>query len=77
VIGLGHEAVHVSMLERSPDQLLAERAEADYSVLVTFDLDFGHILALGVRDKPGIRYRDPPVRVAGRPRVNRARRAAA
>jgi len=51
---LGHEAVHVRAegLERSSDRALVERAQADGCVLVTFDLDFGDILALGVLDKP-------------------------
>src|SRR5690348_2222012 len=54
LIGLGHEAVHVRTLglERSPDHILVERAKADGLVIVTFDLDFGDILALGVLDRP-------------------------
>jgi predicted nuclease of predicted toxin-antitoxin system len=32
--------------------VLVERARADGRVIVTFDLDFGDILALGVLDKP-------------------------
>lgn len=34
--------------------VLVERARADGSVLITFDLDFGDILALGVLDKPSV-----------------------
>jgi len=51
---LGHEAIHVRTLglERAADVVLVERARADGSVLITFDLDFGDILALGVFDKP-------------------------
>ena len=51
---LGHEAIHVRTLglQRAPDLVLVERARADSSVVVTFDLDFGDILALGVLDKP-------------------------
>lgn len=51
---LGHEAVHVRTLglQRAPDVVLVERARADSSVVITFDLDFGDILALGVLDKP-------------------------
>jgi predicted nuclease of predicted toxin-antitoxin system len=51
---LGDEAVHVRSLglERAPDLQLVEQARADGSVIVTFDLDFGDILALGVYDKP-------------------------
>ena len=53
---LGHEAVHVRTLglERAADRVLIERALADSSVVVTFDLDFGDILALGVLDKPSV-----------------------
>ena len=53
---LGPEAVHVRTLglERAADQVLIDRARADSSVVVTFDLDFGEILALGVLDKPSV-----------------------
>lgn len=53
---LGDEVVHVRSLglERAPDLQLVERARADGSVIVTFDLDFGDILALGVFDKPSV-----------------------
>jgi predicted nuclease of predicted toxin-antitoxin system len=54
LISLGHDAVHVRTigLERSTDQALVDRAQAGGQVIVTFDLDFGDILALGVLDKP-------------------------
>jgi predicted nuclease of predicted toxin-antitoxin system len=39
-------------LERASDSALVERARTDDSVLRTFDLDFGDILALGVLQKP-------------------------
>jgi len=53
---LGHEAVHVRTLglQRAPDAELVERARADASVVLTFDLDFGEILALGILDKPSV-----------------------
>ena len=53
---LGHEAIHVRTvaLQRAPDRELVQRARADSSVVVTFDLDFGDILALGVLDKPSV-----------------------
>ena len=56
LVSLGHEAVHVRTLgmHRATDDAIAARAEADGSVLVTFDLDFGDILALGVRDRPSV-----------------------
>lgn len=54
--GLGHDAVHVRTLglQRSPDIELVDRARADSRVVLTFDLDFGEILALGVLDKPSV-----------------------
>lgn len=53
---LGHEAVHVRTLrlQRAPDSELVNRARADSSVVLTFDLDFGEVLALGVLDKPSV-----------------------
>ena len=53
---LGHEAVHVRTLglERADDRALIDRAVADSSIVITFDLDFGDILALGVLDKPSV-----------------------
>ena len=41
-------------LQRSPDGDLVDRARTDSSVLLTFDLDFGDILALGMLDKPSV-----------------------
>ena len=53
---LGHEAIHVRTLrlQRASDAVLVEWARADSSVVITFDLDFGEILALGVMDKPSV-----------------------
>ncbi|MDP2320421.1 MAG: DUF5615 family PIN-like protein [Acidobacteriota bacterium] len=53
---LGHEAVHVRTLglQRATDVVLVERAREDGSVVITFDLDFGDILALGVVEKPSV-----------------------
>ena len=53
---LGHEAVHVRTLrlEGGADLVLIDRALADSSVVVTFNLDFGDILALCVLDKPSV-----------------------
>lgn len=53
---LGHEAVHVRTLglQRAPDGALVDRARVDSSVILTFDLDFGEVLALGVLDKPSV-----------------------
>ena len=51
---LGHEAVHVRELglHRATDTEIVARALADSSVVLTFDLDFGELLALGILDKP-------------------------
>ena len=56
LIQLGHEATHVRTLamQRAPDVDLVSRARADSSVVLTFDLDFGDVLALGVLDKPSV-----------------------
>jgi predicted nuclease of predicted toxin-antitoxin system len=52
----GHDAVHVRelALQRSADRLLAEKARTENRVLLTFDLDFGAILALGIVDRPSV-----------------------
>ena len=54
LIALGHEAVHVRTLglHQTSDSEIIQRALADSSVIVTFDLDFGDLLALGVLSKP-------------------------
>ena len=56
LIQLGHQAVHVRTLgmQRAPDVDIVERARADSSIVLTFDLDFGDVLALGVFDKPSV-----------------------
>jgi predicted nuclease of predicted toxin-antitoxin system len=53
---LGEEVAHVRELglERSLDSEIVERARVDGSIVVTFDLDFGDVLALGVLDKPSV-----------------------
>ena len=52
----GHEAVHARTLgmQRAEDQEIIDRVRADSSVILTFDLDFGDILALGVLHKPSV-----------------------
>src|SRR5262249_40792460 len=54
LIQVGHDAVHVRTLalQRAPDIDIVARARADSRVVLTFDLDFGEVLALGVLDKP-------------------------
>lgn len=52
----GHDAVHVRELgmQRATDGMLVERARADERILLTFDLDFGSILALGIVARPSV-----------------------
>ena len=56
LVQLGHQAMHVRTLamQRAPDLEIIERARIDSSVVLTFDLDFGDVLALGVLDKPSV-----------------------
>ena len=56
LIELGHDAVHVRTLsmQRSSDAAIVARARADSSIVLTFDLDFGDLLAVGVLDKPSV-----------------------
>jgi predicted nuclease of predicted toxin-antitoxin system len=53
---LGHEVVHVRTLglQRAADADVVARARTDSSVVLTFDLDFGGVLAVGVLDKPSV-----------------------
>ncbi len=50
----GHDVVHARelLLQRAPDSELVARARAESRILLTFDLDFGAILALGVLKDP-------------------------
>jgi predicted nuclease of predicted toxin-antitoxin system len=41
-------------MQRAPDCDVIARARADSSIVLTFDLDFGEVLALGVLDKPSV-----------------------
>lgn len=56
LVQLGHEATHVRTLgmQRAADADIVARARVDSSVVLTFDLDFGDVLALGVLDKPSV-----------------------
>jgi predicted nuclease of predicted toxin-antitoxin system len=53
---LGHDAIHVRSLDmhRAQDRELVDYARSEGRVVVTFDLDFGDILALGVLDRPSV-----------------------
>ena len=56
LLGLGHEAIHVRTIgmQAAEDPALVQRAIVDSAVILTFDLDFGDILALGVLDRPSV-----------------------
>jgi predicted nuclease of predicted toxin-antitoxin system len=56
LLGIGHEAIHVSTIgmQTAEDRALIQRAVVDRAVILTFDLDFGDILALGVLDRPSV-----------------------
>ena len=53
---LGHEVLHVRELamHRSTDREIIARAIEDSRSIITFDLDFGDILALSVLDRPSV-----------------------
>jgi predicted nuclease of predicted toxin-antitoxin system len=52
----GHDAIHVRQLQmqRAPDTAVVEYARAERRVVLTFDLDFGEVLALGIHDRPSV-----------------------
>jgi predicted nuclease of predicted toxin-antitoxin system len=52
----GHDVVHVRDLamQRASDTSIIERARADGRIVLTFDLDFGALLALGVVNRPSV-----------------------
>ena len=52
----GHDAVHLreEHLERLSDKLILEKAKREERVVLTFDLDFGDILAAGVHTLPSV-----------------------
>lgn len=53
---LGHDAIHVRDLEmqRATDREIIDRARRDERIVLTFDLDFGELLALGVQNRPSV-----------------------
>ena len=52
----GHDIVHLREegLQRLPDPEIMGRARAEGRVVLTFDLDFADLLALGVSDSPSV-----------------------
>jgi predicted nuclease of predicted toxin-antitoxin system len=54
--GRGFDAVHVREigLQRAPDHVILERARRETRIVLTFDLDFGDLLALGLASTPSV-----------------------
>jgi predicted nuclease of predicted toxin-antitoxin system len=52
----GHDALHLHEVgsERLPDHAILEKARQEGRVVLTFDLDFGDLLAAGVLDTPSV-----------------------
>ncbi len=52
----GHDIVHLREegLQRLPDSEIMEKARAEGRVVLTFDLDFADLLALGVSTSPSV-----------------------
>lgn len=53
---LGHDAVHLRdlHLERLPDREILERTRQEGRIVLTFDLDFGDLLAAGALPFPSV-----------------------
>ena len=53
---IGHDVVHVRDLsmQRAGDEVVADRARVESRVVLTFDLDFGEVLAVGILDRPSV-----------------------
>jgi predicted nuclease of predicted toxin-antitoxin system len=52
----GHDGVHLRELQmqRATDLEVVARARDESRVVLTFDLDFGEVLALGVLNRPSV-----------------------
>lgn len=52
----GYEAVHLreQKLERLPDPDILEKAKREHRIIITFDLDFGDLLAAGGHLLPSV-----------------------
>lgn len=52
----GHDAVHLSDegLQQLSDEHIIEKARREARIVLTFDLDFGDLLALGLTDSPSV-----------------------
>ena len=53
---IAHDVVHVRELnmQRAADEVVADRARVESRIVLTFDLDFGEVLALGILDRPSV-----------------------
>lgn len=53
---LGHDVVHVRAInmQRASDRAIVDHSTTDNRSVLTFDLDFGDVLALGVLDRPSV-----------------------
>jgi len=56
LISAGHDAVHLSALglQRLADDKILVKARDEKRIVLTFDLDFADLLALGLFDSPSI-----------------------
>lgn len=52
----GHDASHLQEagLGRLPDDAILEKARQENRAVLTFDLEFGDLLAAGLRDRPSV-----------------------
>jgi predicted nuclease of predicted toxin-antitoxin system len=52
----GHDAVHLNdeQLARLPDSAILEKARQEHRIVLTFDLDFGDLLASGGHPLPSV-----------------------
>jgi predicted nuclease of predicted toxin-antitoxin system len=52
----GYDAVHLREqgLQRLPDPEILKKAAAEGRIVLTFDLDFGDLLALGIKQSPSV-----------------------
>jgi predicted nuclease of predicted toxin-antitoxin system len=52
----GHDAIHLREggLGRLPDTAILEQARREGRIVLTFDLDFGDLLAAGLYDRPSV-----------------------
>ena len=46
--------VRTLQMQRAPDHAILDHAATEVRIVLTFDLDFGDLLALGVLDRPSV-----------------------